>query len=92
VNSLVVTNIALIASALCVMVFPFCTTYPTFVATALLFGFFVGKLTTYPTFVATALLFGFFVGKLTTYPTFMATARLFGFFVGKLIYNQPHCQ
>jgi hypothetical protein len=43
VNSLVVTNIALIASAVCVMVFPFCTTYPTFVVTALLFGFFVGE-------------------------------------------------
>jgi len=41
VNSLVVTNIAIILSALCVFVFPFCSSYASFVTVALLFGFFV---------------------------------------------------
>eukprot|EP00092_Neocalanus_flemingeri_P041880 GFUD01045614.1.p1 GENE.GFUD01045614.1~~GFUD01045614.1.p1 ORF type:complete len:717 (-),score=114.69 GFUD01045614.1:192-2342(-) len=41
VNSLVVTNIAIILSAACVFVLPFCSTYSAFVAVALLFGFFV---------------------------------------------------
>jgi len=41
VNSLVVTNIAIILSAACVFVFPFCSSYAGFVTVALLFGFFV---------------------------------------------------
>jgi len=41
VNSLVVTNIAIILSAICVFVFPFCSSYAGFVSIALLFGFFV---------------------------------------------------
>lgn len=41
VNSLVVTNIAIILSAVCVFVFPFCSSYAGFVTVALLFGFFV---------------------------------------------------
>jgi len=41
VNSLVVTNIAIILSAVCVFVFPFCSSYAGFVTIALSFGFFV---------------------------------------------------
>jgi len=41
VNSLVVTNIAIILSAVSVFLFPFCTSYGAFVTMALLFGFFV---------------------------------------------------
>jgi len=41
VNSLVVTNIAIILSAVCVFLFPFCSSYAGFVTVALSFGFFV---------------------------------------------------
>jgi len=41
VNSLVVTNIAIILSAVCVFVLPLCSSYAGFVTVALLFGFFV---------------------------------------------------
>jgi len=41
VNSLVVTNVAIILSAITVFLFPFCGSYPVFVVMALLFGFFV---------------------------------------------------
>lgn len=41
VNSLVVTNVALVLSALSVFLFPFCASYTSFVILALLFGLFV---------------------------------------------------
>ena len=41
VNSLVVTNTAIILSALTVFLFPFCTSYASLTVMALLFGFFV---------------------------------------------------
>ena len=41
VNSLVVTNTAIILSALTVFLFPFCTSYASLTLMALLFGFFV---------------------------------------------------
>merc|ERR1711936_565533 len=41
VNSLVVTNLAILLSALCVFILPFCSSYGGFVTVALLFGFFV---------------------------------------------------
>jgi len=41
VNSLVVTNSAIILSALTVFLFPYCTSYASLVVMALLFGFFV---------------------------------------------------
>ena len=43
VNSLVVTNCAIILSALTVFLFPYCSSYWSLVIMALLFGFFVGK-------------------------------------------------
>ena len=43
VNSLVVTNSAIILSALTVFLFPYCSSYWSLVIMALLFGFFVGK-------------------------------------------------
>ena len=43
VNSLVVTNSAIILSALTVFLFPYCTSYSSLVVMALLFGFFVGE-------------------------------------------------
>ena len=41
VNSLVVTNMAIILSALTVFLFPYCTSYASLTVMALLFGFFV---------------------------------------------------
>ena len=41
VNSLVVTNTAIILSALTVFLFPFCSSYASLTVMALLFGFFV---------------------------------------------------
>ena len=41
VNPLVVTNLAIFLSGVCTMILPLCTTYGTFVAVALAFGFFV---------------------------------------------------
>ena len=41
VNSLVVTNMAIILSAITVFLFPFCTSYASLTLMALLFGFFV---------------------------------------------------
>ena len=41
VNSLVVNNMAIFLSGVCVMIFPLCQDYTTFVVMALLYGFFV---------------------------------------------------
>ena len=42
VNSLVVTNLAILLSAGCVFLFPLCSSYAAFITVALSFGFFVG--------------------------------------------------
>lgn len=60
VNSLVVTNSAIILSALTVFLFPYCTSYASLVIMALLFGFFVGKRMSGPVRIYCSSYFHFF--------------------------------
>merc|ERR1719412_1926804 len=56
VNSLVVTNTAIIFSALTVFLFPFCSSYASLTVMALLFGFFVAAYISLPSIILVDLL------------------------------------